>query len=99
MSAGPLVVTYKLTERSRAIVAEELGGVAEVCIPVGGVVQEDGRLFVLAEVEAQPSEDARNGGDVPEVAAQGPVVFLVAGRLVQGGCPQWCPKSLGVYTA
>jgi phosphoglycerate dehydrogenase-like enzyme len=30
MSAGPLVVTYKLTERSRAIVREELGGVAEV---------------------------------------------------------------------
>src|SRR6202158_970938 len=30
MSAGPLVVTYPLTERSRAIVREELGGVAEV---------------------------------------------------------------------
>jgi phosphoglycerate dehydrogenase-like enzyme len=30
MSAGPLVVTYPLTERSRAIVIEELGGVAEV---------------------------------------------------------------------
>jgi phosphoglycerate dehydrogenase-like enzyme len=29
MSAGPLVVTYPLTERSRAIVREELGGVAE----------------------------------------------------------------------
>src|SRR3984893_9651102 len=29
MSAGPLVVTYPLTERSRAIVAEELGGTAE----------------------------------------------------------------------
>src|SRR5882762_6578472 len=30
MSAGPLVVTYPLTGRSRAIVIEELGGVAEV---------------------------------------------------------------------
>ena len=30
MSAGPLVVTYPLTERSRAIVAQELGGVAPV---------------------------------------------------------------------
>ena len=30
MGAGPLVVTYPLTERSRAIVREELGGVAEV---------------------------------------------------------------------
>jgi hypothetical protein len=30
MSAGPLVVTYPLTGRSRAIVAEELGGAAEV---------------------------------------------------------------------
>lgn len=30
MSAGPLVVTYPLTERSRAIVAEELGGAAEI---------------------------------------------------------------------
>jgi len=29
MAAGPLVVTYKLTERSRAIVTEELGGAAE----------------------------------------------------------------------
>ena len=29
MSAGPLVVTYPLTERSRAIVAEELGDTAE----------------------------------------------------------------------
>jgi phosphoglycerate dehydrogenase-like enzyme len=30
MSARPLVVTYPLTERSRAIVAEELGGMAEI---------------------------------------------------------------------
>ena len=30
MSAGPLVVTYPMTGRSRAIVTEELGGVAEV---------------------------------------------------------------------
>jgi hypothetical protein len=29
MSAGPLVVTYPLTGRSRTIVAEELGGTAE----------------------------------------------------------------------
>ena len=29
MSAGPLVVTYPLTGRSRAIVAEELSGAAE----------------------------------------------------------------------
>jgi hypothetical protein len=27
-AAGPLVVTYPLSERSRAIVAEELGGAA-----------------------------------------------------------------------
>ncbi|MBV9825279.1 MAG: hydroxyacid dehydrogenase [Alphaproteobacteria bacterium] len=30
MSVGPLVITYKLTERSRAIVAEELRGAAQV---------------------------------------------------------------------
>ena len=30
MGAGPLVVTYPLTGRSRAIVEEELGGTAEV---------------------------------------------------------------------
>src|SRR6266478_8711495 len=30
MSAGPLVVTYPMTGRSRAIVVDELGGVAEV---------------------------------------------------------------------
>src|SRR5882757_1912161 len=29
MGVGPLVVTYPLTRRSRAIVAEELGGTAE----------------------------------------------------------------------
>jgi hypothetical protein len=29
MSAGPLVVTYPLTGRSRAIVEEELSGIAE----------------------------------------------------------------------
>ena len=29
MGAGPLVVTYPLTGRSRAIVEEELGGTAE----------------------------------------------------------------------
>src|SRR6202008_4972485 len=29
MDAGPLVVTYRLTGRSRAIVEEELGGTAE----------------------------------------------------------------------
>jgi len=39
MSAGPLVVTYPLTERSRAILAEELGGVAEV-IYLTDVMQE-----------------------------------------------------------
>jgi hypothetical protein len=32
MSAGPLVVTYPLTGRSRAIVAEELGGAMLVSI-------------------------------------------------------------------
>ena len=30
MGAGPLVVTYPLTGRSRAIVEDELGGTAEV---------------------------------------------------------------------
>ena len=30
MSAGPLVVTYSLTERSRQIIVEELRGVAPV---------------------------------------------------------------------
>ena len=30
MGAGPLIVTYPLTGRSRAIVEEELGGTAEV---------------------------------------------------------------------
>src|SRR5205085_2206328 len=30
MTAAPLVVTYPLTERSRAIIAEELGGAAEI---------------------------------------------------------------------
>ena len=34
MSAGPLVVTYPLPGRSRAIVAEELGGTADAIYPV-----------------------------------------------------------------
>jgi len=33
MGAGPLVVTYPLTGRSRAIVEEELGGAAETKHP------------------------------------------------------------------
>ncbi|MGE5272032.1 MAG: NAD(P)-dependent oxidoreductase, partial [Thiohalocapsa sp.] len=44
MTAGPLVVTYPLSERSRAIVAEELQGAAPVVY-----------LTDLAEVEREPA--------------------------------------------
>src|ERR1700693_4565025 len=55
MAAGPLVVTYQLTECSRAIVAEELGRVAEVIyLPE---VPEDRRAEVLARAGAVLAND------------------------------------------
>jgi hypothetical protein len=46
MSAGPLVVTYPLTGRSRAIVAEELSGAAEA---------------IYLSIWRQPTAPARSG--------------------------------------
>src|ERR1700731_3721688 len=54
MSAGPLVVTYPLTRRSRAIVAEELGGTAEAIY-----------LVDLAPADRGPRARACWGGAVP----------------------------------
>src|SRR5260221_2071050 len=55
MAAGPLVVTYQLTERSRAIVAEELGGAAEaIYLPE---LPEDRRAEALAGAGAVLAND------------------------------------------
>jgi len=55
MSAGPLVVTYPLTERSRAIVAEELGGAAEVVYLAD--LPEDQRAAALNRAGAALAND------------------------------------------
>ena len=54
MSAGPLVVTYPLTGRSRAIVAEEMDGTAEA-------------IYLVDLAPAEPSRRAWAcwGGAVP----------------------------------
>jgi hypothetical protein len=54
MSAGPLVVTYPLTGRSRAIVAEELSGAAEA-------------IYLVDLAPSRPRRRARacRGGAVP----------------------------------
>ena len=70
MSAGPLVVAYQITERSRAIVADEMGGAAEIVyLPdlapearadalrrAGAVLAND------SSVELQPGEEALIAG-------------------------------------
>jgi len=47
MNSGPLVVTYPLSGRSRAIVAEELGGVAEIICLSDLAPAERAAAFVL----------------------------------------------------
>src|SRR4051794_41353448 len=55
MPAGPLLVTYQLTERSKAIVAEELGGAAEVIyLPE---LPDDRRAEAPARARAGPADD------------------------------------------
>jgi hypothetical protein len=55
MAAGPLVVTYQLTERSKAILAEELGGVAEaIYLPE---LPEERRAEALAHAGAVLAND------------------------------------------
>ena len=56
MAPGPLVVTYKLTERSRAIIAEELGGAAEV-VDLAEVAEAD-RATVLRRAGAVLANDS-----------------------------------------
>ena len=60
MSAGPLMVTYPLTGRSRAIVAEELGGTAEAIYLVDLAPAEPTRSGVLER--CCPTTRRRNCG-------------------------------------
>src|SRR3981189_2470701 len=55
MGAGPLVVTYPLTRRSRAIVDEELGGTAEAIYLVD--LAPAGRAHALGRAGAVLSHD------------------------------------------
>ena len=69
MSAGPLVVTYPMTARSRAIVAEELGGVAEAIYLAdlapderAGVLRRAGAVLANdTATELRPGESALIG--------------------------------------
>ena len=56
MAPGPLVVTYPLTERSRAIIADELGGAAEV-VYLAEMAQAD-RAAVLRRAGAVLANDS-----------------------------------------
>src|SRR5438477_11657901 len=55
MAAGPLVVTYQLTERSKAIVAEELSGAVEAIYLTE--LPEDQRGEALARAGAGLAND------------------------------------------
>ena len=57
MGAGPLVVTYPLTGRSRAIVEEELGGTAEAIYLVDLAPAD--RARALGRAGAVLSHDSR----------------------------------------
>src|SRR5260370_42372208 len=66
MSAGPLVVTYKLSERSRTIVAEELQGAAEI-VYLADLAPED-RAAVLGSAGALLAHDTSKElrpGEIP----------------------------------
>ena len=56
MAPGPLVVTYPLTERSRAIIADELGGAAEVVYLAE--MAEANRAAVLRQAGAVLANDS-----------------------------------------
>jgi len=66
MTAGPLVVTYSLTERSRRILADELGGAAEIIylpeVPAeqrAAVLQSAGAVLANdTATELKPGESA-----------------------------------------
>ena len=61
MSAGPLVLTYPLTGRSRAIVAEELSGAAEAIYLVDLAPVD--RADALGRAGAVLSHDTSNARD------------------------------------
>jgi hypothetical protein len=65
MSAGTLVVSYPLTDRSRAIVAEELGGAAEAIYLVDLAPADRaaalGRAGALCKIVGVPSLARRRG--------------------------------------
>ena len=75
MSAGPLVVTYHLTERSRAIVRKELGGVAEV-------------IYLAELAPAERADALRSAGavlanDMAKELLPGESALLANARLLQ----------------
>ena len=70
-AAGPLVVTYPLSERSRAIVAEELGGAAAAVYladlaPPERAAALRGAGALLAHDTSKPTADHRSFNSVRE---------------------------------
>ena len=65
MGAGPLVVTYPLTGRSRAIVEEELGGTAEAIYLAD--LAPAARADALARADAVLSHDTSKELRVEEI--------------------------------
>ena len=61
MGAGPLVVTYPLTGRSRAVVEEELGGTAEAIYLVD-LARPPERMLLGAPGRCCPTTRRRNCG-------------------------------------
>jgi len=72
MGAGPLVVTYPLTGRSRAIVEEELGGTAEAIYLVdlapaarAQALEHAGAVRTLAAARSAETRRPRSGAPEP----------------------------------
>src|SRR6516165_3164106 len=93
MAAGPLVVTYPLTGRSRAIVEEELAGTAEAIYLVD-LAQAD-RAHALASAGAVLSHDTSKElrpDEIPLIRNARLLRFTAAGvdwvptRICRGNC-------------
>src|SRR4029077_18589119 len=95
MSAGPLVVTYPLTGRSRAIVAEELGGTAEAIYLVDLAPAD--RAHALRRAGAVLSHDTSKElqpDEIPLIRNARLLLSPAAG--VYGGPPRDLPRELPV---
>ena len=80
MSAGPLVVTYPMTARSRAIVAEELGGAAEAIYLIDLLREERaGALRRAGAVLAHDTSKELRPDEIPLIRNARLLQFTAAG--------------------